>query len=299
MKVAITGASGFIGRALVKSLSNEVEIIALGRTGGRILSFPKNEFVNYQECNYTEKELDDFCQGVDSIINLASQKVVPGEKDGLLNYISSLELLENVLKTAKKNNIKNVINISSRCVYGETNQVPYNEDARVDPINLYGVAKLMGEELCNYYNKKMGLCVKSLRLAQVVGYPMNDGYMFSTFLKQVSKGEDVNIWGYGKGKRDYIYIKDVVAAIRCALIAKEEKGVFNIGSGIGISNFEIAKLMKEKFQSTSEIHLLTDREEDASVTYLDTEKAEKRLHFKCAYSMADTIEDIVNMMKIV
>lgn len=297
MKVVITGASGFIGKSLVKNLANEIEIVALGRTGGDILSLPVSKSVHCQECDYTEKELTGICQDADAIINLAAQKVVAGEKQGLSSYISSLELLENVLKAAKNNNIKNVITISSRCVYGKTNQVPYNEEEQADPINFYGVAKLMGEELCAYYNKKMGLCVKTLRLAQVVGYPMNDGYMFSTFFKQISGGQDVNIWGRGIGKRDYIYTKDVITAIRCALKAEDVQGIFNIGSGVGTSNLEIAELMKQEFQSDSEIHLLTDKVEDTSVTYLDVEKAKNILHFECEYSMSEIIKDIRNIME--
>ena len=297
MKVAVTGATGFVGKAVVEDLSRDMEVIALGRKGGSILQMQPLERVSYAECGYTVPELRELCEGADAIINLASQKVVKGEPNGLEDYRSSLELLEHVLRAAAENGIKNVITISSRCVYGEQNTLPYSEDETPDPINFYAVEKVMGETLSEYYNRKKGLCVKNLRLAQVIGYPMNDGYMFSTFLRQIQEGETVRIWGNGVGKRDYIYLKDVTQAIRCALSAKEEKGIFNIGSGIGVSNVEIAEWMKEVFHSNSEIQMLREKPEDKSIVYLDMNKTKERLHFSCRFSMQDVIRDIAEQIQ--
>lgn len=294
MKIIVTGITGFIGEHLGEYLKQKYELIGITR---KLHDSDVKEDILYKESDYSVQSLKDIFQGADAIINLASQKAGNQEQEGIQGYVSSIALLENVIMAANDCNIKNIVNISSRCVYGTYTDSSFKETEEIHPINKYGVMKAWGETLSEYYNRTAGMKIKNLRLSQVVGFPMKDKYMFSTFLEKTRENETLDIFGQGTGKRDYIYIKDVCTAIERAVTHSDQCGIYNIGSGVAVSNKEVAEMMIDIFESDSKINIKEDSPKDTSRIVLNVEKAEKELEFTCAYGMSDILYDIKEQIK--
>lgn len=284
-KIGVIGASGFIGKNLLEQYGNQYEFINISRSNGCV-------------SDYSEKELTKALCGCDSVIILASKKVSQNEEQSLSLYIDNVNVLENTLIACKNLGIKNIVYTSSRCVYKNDQCSPIKETALIEPINYYGISKATAEQLCVYYNNKYGFNIKILRLAQIIGNDKN-GYMIDKFVNSAIKGEPLTVYGNAVGKRDYIYIKDVINALILSLIHSENCGIYNIGSGTGTTSKHLADAVIKGFESKSEIIMLCDKEEDTSISYLDVTKAEKELSFRCEYSLLQAFEDLKNtMMKV-
>lgn len=278
-RVGLIGGSSMIGKALMKLYSNEVEFKDISRKSGTITE-------------YTESQIVEQLKDCDSVVILAAKKVNPKEEQSLELYDVNSHIVENSLKACKKLGIKNVIFISSRCVYDNMQGAPISENGVVNPINYYGISKISSELLCNYYNINYGFNIKILRLSQVIGNDDN-GYMISKFIENAEKGSPLNIYGAGIGKRDYIYVNDVCNAIWRALLNYQLSGVYNIGSGIGATSVDLAQSVISALKSNSEIIQLKDKPEDTTVTFLDTKKAKDELGFECKYNLKEAFEDLL------
>lgn len=281
-KIGVIGCSGFVGKSFLEMYKNSFEIIDISRRSGAVTEY---------SCEQLEKALS----GCDSVIILAGKKVSPDEKQSLSLYFDNISVVENALTVCKKLGIKNIVFTSSRCVYANNQSVPISENGVVQPINYYGISKATSEQLCTYYNDKFGFNIKILRLAQIIGKDKN-GYMIDKFICNALSGKPLTVYGKAKGRRDYIYIKDVCKAIYLSLMNYNKYGIFNIGSGKKTSSKELAKAVVQGFESESKIIMLTDKPEDASETYLDVSKAEAELGFSCEFCLKKAFEDLIKKM---
>ena len=160
--------------------------------------------------------------------------------------------------------------------------------------NLYGESKYAMDHLINFLNKKKEMCIKSLRLAQVIGTGERKGYLLNTLLDNAKEYKEQVIYGSGCGERQYIYIKDVISAIICAIEAKNAKGIYNIGIKGRISISNLAKLINRVFKNEAGIKYLLEKPEDKSILEMDVSKAEKELNFKPKYDLEAAIQDLKN-----
>ena len=279
-KIGLVGGSGFIGQSFQKLYAEKAVLADASR---------KNSAVG----EYSPEALEKALSGCDSVVIFAAKKVSQNEKQSLMLYNDNIKILENTLIACTNLGIKNIIYLSSRCVYSNRQKSPVKENGELAPINYYGISKLSCELLCGYYNRHFGTNIKILRLSQVIGNDKN-GYLISLYTENAAAGKPLLVYGASAGKRDYIYVKDVCRAIWLALQKYALCGVYNIASGIGTTNSELAKAIIDGFHSRSEIEVLTDKKEDTSVCYLNTEKAKNELGFWRQYSLTDAFSDIYN-----
>lgn len=277
-KVGLVGGSGFIGRCFDGIYKAEAELVQISRKNGAV-------------SEYSSEQLQKALVGCDSVIVFAAKKVDPKEKQTLMLYEDNVKTLENTLIACMKLGIKNIVYLSSRCVYSNTQKSPVSENGKIAPINYYGISKYSGELLCDYYNRIFGANIKTLRLSQVIGNDKN-GYLVSMYMENAEVGKPLSVYGDSVGRRDYIYVKDACRAIWLALQKYALCGTFNIGSGIGTTNMELADAIVSGFRSSSEIEVHRDKKEDTSVFYLDTEKAKNELGFVCRYSLTEAFREL-------
>lgn len=290
MKLAITGSNGYIGQNCIDYLNTDFDILALYRAKSRTLFRVRPANVHFKATDYSVEQLKDCFRRCDAILHLASQKAGKSGNPRIQEYYPSITLAENVLQAAYELNIRNIVMASSRCVYGINTATAFHESDTPNPINIYGIYKLLVEEMCRYYNEKKSMKIKVLRLGQVVGRNMNDRSMFCTFLKKVIADETLTVNGIDE--RDYIYIKDVCNAIKCALCAAEKKGIFNIATGYAVSNLQVAQNMIDEF-SRGMIDFHEVNEEQPNRIVLDCNKAYHELKFQCQFkNMKQIISDI-------
>ena len=170
---------------------------------------------------------------------------------------------EILLQLAEKKR-KKVIIASTSEVYGKSTKIPFSED---DDLVLgptvigrwaYACSKAIDEFLAIAYHKEKKLPVVVVRLFNTVGPRQTGRYgmVIPTFVRQALEGEPITVFGDGSQRRSFTYVADVVGAlVKLAYEAKAVGRVFNIGNGKEISILDLAKLVKQRTGSTSEITL--------------------------------------------
>jgi len=170
---------------------------------------------------------------------------------------------EILLQIAEKKR-KKVIIASTSEVYGKSTKIPFSED---DDLVLgptvigrwaYACSKAIDEFLAIAYHKEKKLPVVVVRLFNTVGPRQTGRYgmVIPTFVRQALEGEPITVFGDGSQRRSFTYVADVVGAlVKLAYEAKAVGRVFNIGNGKEISILDLAKLVKQRTGSTSEITL--------------------------------------------
>ncbi len=232
MKSVVTGGAGFIGTHLMHTLQeqgHEVAVVDL-KTGSDILD---------------TRALALACAGADVLYHLAAvASVQKSMEDPLSTHQTNVDGLLNVLEAARTFKIKKVVFASSAAVYGSGAPVPTPEDAPLSPESPYGLHKLMGEQYMALYRALWGIDTTSLRFFNVYGpgQQADSPYagVVSKFIELAHKGAQPTIYGDGSNTRDFVHVRDVVAAIIAAGAARVH-GPFNIGTGASISVLELAR----------------------------------------------------------
>lgn len=286
MRVAVTGASGYLGRNLISLYGDDLDIVALTR--GTVPA-GKTEGAEWRECDYSAGSLRKALEGCDAVVHLAyAMATKENEAAGIEAYRASMSATENVLDAACGLGTGNIVFASSRLVYPSRSEEPFTEDSPVGPSTSYGRSKVMMEELCEEHNRR-GARIKVLRFGQIIGADMKVKGMFHIFMDKALKGEPLTL--IGSDVRDYIHVKDACRAIAAALEHPEASGIFNISMGKGTDNRIMAEAVISETGSASEILTGgTDAGRLPDRIVLDTRKAQKQLSFSCEY---DTINKIV------
>lgn len=290
--IAITGGTGFIGQWILRLYSNKYNFKVLTRNLDMSKDIYKHENVVYCTTDYSEDSLKEVLTDCSSVIHLASIRFDKNQKEKFKRYLDNIVLTENLFSVCNELNIENIVFLSSRAVYGNSEGKINVEEQQFNPMNLYGVSKATIELLSEYYNDKYNMKIKSLRASQVLGLGEREGYMFSVFLNSCLDKKTLYLYGEGKGERNYIYVKDLARAIMISLEKSECKGCYNIASNKTISNSELAETMCKVFNNNNNIVYLTDKIEDLSIQRISVTKAKKELDFECMYELIDMMEDI-------
>lgn len=286
MKICVTGANGFIGSKVIEQLKEKYDIVALNRKHSETMGN-----VMYIKTDYSYEELIHTLKGCNAILHLAAQKVVPYEPEGLNHYLRNIEILQNVIHAAKHLNIKNITTISSRCVYGYYTDTMFSEQDNLNPINFYGVEKIMEEQLCLYCNSKYNLNIKVIRLSQVISDDISDTNLFTAFIKKALSGSDIGLVGDGSLVRDYIYIKDVVRILE-RVVLSNHIGIFNLGSSNTMSVFDIATKVINYTKSNSKISFIESSTNVSDRIVLDIDKLKKDFDIEPNYNVDLIIKDL-------
>jgi UDP-glucose 4-epimerase len=268
VKILITGGAGFIGSHLAEALlerREEVFIIDDLSTGSidNIIHLKDNPRFHYTIDTIKNQsvmaELVDRC---DYLVHLAAAVGVKLIVESPVNTIeTNIYGTEIVLQLANKKK-KKVIIASTSEVYGKNDEVPFKEDADMvlGPTTKgrwsYACSKAIDEFLALAYYKEKKLPVVIARLFNTVGPRQTGRYgmVVPTFVQQALLGHAITVYGDGTQTRSFTHVKDVVKAlIGIAYHAEAVGQVFNIGNNKEISIEALAKRIREKTSSSSEI----------------------------------------------
>ncbi len=252
-KIVVTGGAGFIGSHLVRELSGRgdrvlvIDDLSTGRLAN-IRPLGESGRVRFTEGSVTDLPLlrEQF-RGAEKVFHLAAIASVPRsiEEPETTHAVNAGGTL-NVLTAARDNGLGKVVYASSCAVYGNPIAMPVGEDTPPDPLSPYAAAKLAGEEHCLTFSRDHGLPAVCLRYFNVYGRGQDPASQYAAvvpaFIKTVAAGEPPVIYGDGTQTRDFVYVKDIVAA---NLLAAEGagSGVFNIGSGRATTVNELAAVI--------------------------------------------------------
>lgn len=293
MKLAITGGTGFIGAWVLRSIDQNTEVKVFGRDKKRKSVITDTREYEYVITDYSVGDLTEKLKGYDALIHLAATRV---GASGFEPYLENIAISQNLFEACNANGISNVVCLSSISVYSFNNTQPWKEDSYVAPLTFYGISKVSMENLAEYYNCKKSMSIKSLRVAQVLGHGERSGFMLMNFIEQAYNNEILHVYGEGAGRREYVYVRDVVDAIFHALHKADVKGIFNIGTGVNTSHYELAETINAVFQNGSGIQLVKNIVEDKGIYVMDLQKTEKELGWLSKWTLEDGLKEVRELM---
>jgi UDP-glucose 4-epimerase len=240
----ICGGAGFIGSNIsdfLIEMGHSVTVIDNLSTGKLLNVNPKAKFI---ELDLSNSKID--VDGYDYIIHMAAtpnvqQSIDDPETSHKNNFITTL----NILNSCIGKNIKKIIFSSTSAIYGNPIKFPTSEDFTPNPMSPYALDKLNGEQYFKLYSELYNIKSVCLRYFNVFGDRMtNEGAyksVISVFKEQYNNNLPLTITNDGNQRRDFINVKDVVAANYLSCINNTEKfRIYNVGRGENISVNEIA-----------------------------------------------------------
>lgn len=275
MKIAITGADGFIGSKILERLSvlSHYHIVALTRSH----DFRRSTQVEWQYTDYSVSSLSSILQGVDTIIHLAAKR---GTEGTIADYHENEILTENILLTMGALMIKHIVFASSIAVYSDVRSIPWHENDRLTPKTLYGISKASCEHLCIFYSKKFNYTYTIMRIAQVLGLEETRKGMMNNFIESADHGRQLTVIGKSLAKRQYIYIDDLVTAmVICATHERMHSEIMNIGMRHAYSNLTIAQIANHVFHNNVPINYQNKVTENIESSYMNVDRLMTNLQF--------------------
>ena len=227
----------------------------------------------------------------------------------------NLMIQSNIIHAAFLNKIKKLLFISTSCVYPKNLNQPIKENSLLsgyleDSVEPYAVAKIAGMKMCEAYNKQYSkkylIDYRSIVPNNLYGpgdsYNQENSHVVAALIKKfheakIRKQKKVILWGSGKPLREFLYLNDFVES--CVLLMNTDKKIlkkkkinlnyFNVGSGLEISIYKLALMIKKIINYDGTIELDTSKPDGALRKFLDT-KAIRSLGWKPKVTMLNGLK---------
>ena len=346
--VLVTGSAGFIGSNLVIELLRTqpyIRIIGIDNMNDYYdVSIKERRLEQIEkvagECsdsgwtfikgNIADKELIDrvFNECKPSVVvNLAAQAGVRysiTNPDAYIesNIIGFYNILEACRHSYDNGNIgvEHLVYASSSSVYGSNEKVPYSTDDKVDnPVSLYAATKKSNELLAHAYSKLYNIPSTGLRFFTVYGPAGRPDMAYFGFTNKLLNGESIEIFNYGKCKRDFTFIDDIVEGVKRVIKSAPGKkngndglplppyAIYNIGNSnpenlldfVDILQQELvkARVLSENYNFEAHKKLVPMQPGDVPITFADTKAFENDFGFKPHTSLRDGIRKFAQWYK--
>jgi nucleoside-diphosphate-sugar epimerase len=250
MNILLTGATGFLGSALLNRLQKDGHTVTgISEHGNQQKGILAISLLDEKAVfDIVQATCPDIIFHVGAFVDLSREYRVA--KECLkTNTIGTLILLE----AAKKANVVKMVFASTEEVYGN-GPTPYTEDQILNPPSPYAVSKIAAESLLTLYAQENRMSGYIFRIGTMYGADQQKNKFISTLVRQAKTNQEIRIPN-AQNQRDYIYVDDVVAAFMQALVLSEKVPleVINIGSGVATSMAQFVDSIKETVQSHSVI----------------------------------------------
>ena len=205
-----------------------------------------------------------------------------------------------VLEEAARAGAKKLIFSSSAAIYGDNPAIPTTESLPAEPKSPYATSKYEGERHCNAFTREGRLATVSLRYFNVFG-PYQDPRGEYTaavpaFIDKAIRDEPITIFGDGRQTRDFIYVKDVVAANAFFGLKSPATGVFNVACGRKITITDLALTICNLAKSSSTIQYRAERLGDVKHSVAGVDKAQTA-GFKPVSDLAEGLHTTIEFFR--
>lgn len=326
-KILVTGSAGFIGSALVERLLDRGDQV-VGVDNHNDYYDPKikedrikklnghKSYIHYRIDISDHTAIENLFKKNKpcSVINLAAQAGVRYSIENPRAYINSnLVGFSNILESCRHNNVKHLVYASSSSVYGANESIPFSIHDNVDhPLSLYAATKKSNELMAHSYSNLYNIPTTGLRFFTVYGPWGRPDMALFKFTKSILAGETIKVFNYGKHRRDFTYIDDIIEGIirvldRPAAPNKAWKGinpdsgssfapwrVYNIGNNNPVELLTFIKAIENALGKTAQIELLPLQPGDVPDTFADVNSLVKDFNYKPETSIEDGVGKFVS-----
>jgi UDP-glucuronate 4-epimerase len=329
-KILVTGAAGFIGfhlsRRLLRSGNRVVGLDNLNEyyevrlkldrleqlQGQTDFSFYKIDLADREGLSRLFKE-----QGFDLVINLAAQA---GVRYSLVNPHSYAETnllgFLNILEGCRHTEVKHLVFASSSSVYGANTRMPFSIHDNVDhPVSLYASTKKANELMAHTYSSLYQMPCTGLRFFTVYGPWGRPDMALFLFSRAILAGKPIDVYNYGKMKRDFTYIDDIIEGVVRVMAKIPEPDpqwngdrpdpaisyapyrLYNIGNNQPVELLHFIEVLEECLGKKAQKNFLPLQPGDVPATYADVDDLVHAVGFKPATSIETGIKRFVDWYK--
>ncbi|MNW38604.1 dTDP-glucose 4,6-dehydratase [compost metagenome] len=303
MNAIVTGAAGFIGSTLVKTLLEKGYIVTgidsltdyydvkikLGNLEQNKLH-PNFKFIHG---SIAEMDWGKLYQENEYVFHLAGQPGVRSSwgTDFQIYTKNNIEATQIMLQAAiGQSNLKKFVYASTSSVYGDAEQFPTSETIQPRPISPYGVTKLAGENLGYLYFKNYNIPFVALRFFTVYGPGQRPDMAFQILFNAIKSNNAFRVYGDGKQTRDFTFVEDIVHGNCLAALHAEPGQVYNLGGGSRISMLEVFEYVKDITGVDFKIDFLPSQKGDAKNTSADITKAHRVFGYSPSFDLKEGLK---------
>ena len=295
----VTGGAGFIGSHLVEGLlrqGHQVRVLDDFATGmsrnldavqGSLTAEGQSFSLDIIDGSILQPAtLSAAMADIDYVFHQAAlPSVVFSLADPVLSNRVNVEGTLCVLVAARDAGVKRIMYAGSSSVYGDSTQLPAQEEYTPNPLSPYAVAKYTGEQYCQLFTRLYGLETVVLRYFNVFGARQNPRSQYAAvipkFITALLGGESLPVFGDGHQSRDFTYVDNVVHGNILAMTAPEAAGqVVNVANGERTSLLELIAYLEELSRGRAHIQFLPARPGDVPHSQADVTRAQELLGFE-------------------
>lgn len=276
MNVAIIGSNGFIGSHLTNklSLNSNLNLYLFGKKEQSVFSssYP------YFQIDLLNKDLiTTQFSNIDLIYYLASETIpATSWENPIIEIEKNLKPFIHFTECIAQLNVKKIVFVSSAgTIYGASSEKVI-ESSDKQPFSPYGIIKLTIEHFLNYFKAKYDLNFDIYRISNVYGEGQNTAKglgIINTFIENIIKYNQIQIFGDGNNTRNYIYVKDVAELLSYSSYSNiKTSNIFNLSSNDTISINDLTTILKDVISNDFEVIYKEKRQSDNSTIILDNTK---------------------------
>jgi len=327
LKVLVTGAAGFIGSTLILRLLDRGDTV-IGIDNHNDYYDPaikEARLARYEDhCNYKHLRIDladraamEDCFATHKpqrVVNLAAQAGVRYSIENPLAYVdSNIVGFAHILEGCRHHGVEHLVYASSSSVYGANTVMPFSVHQNVDhPLSLYAASKKSNELMAHTYSHLYQLPTTGLRFFTVYGPWGRPDMALFLFTKKILAGESIPVFNFGKHRRDFTYIDDIVEGIIRVLdrpaqsnddwdssipdmaTSKAPYRLYNIGNNSPVELMYYIKTLENCLGKKANLDLLPLQPGDVPDTYADIEDLIRDFNYKPETPVEEGVANFVD-----
>ena len=330
MKVLVTGSAGFIGSALtIRLLERGNTVIGVDNHNDyydpKLKEARLSRHINHPNYTHAKMNIEDRIgiaklfedHNFQYVAHLAAQAGVRYSIENPSIYIdTNIVGFTNILEGCRQNNIKHLVYASSSSTYGLNTKQPYSTHESVNhPISLYAATKKANELIAHSYSHLYNIPTTGLRFFTVYGPFDRPDMALQKFTNAIINDELINVFNFGKHKRDFTYIDDIVEGMIRVLDKPATSNqdwdssnpdpatssapfrLYNIGNNNPIILMDYIKALESSLGKIGNKKLLPIQSGDVPDTYADVDDLAEQFNFKPSMSLDQGIDNFVSWFK--
>lgn len=330
MKILVSGAAGFIGSRLTERLLERGDTVVgvdnlndyyeVSLKYARLARFEAHPNFTFHKLDIENRAgmAELFADArPQRVVHLAAQAGVRYSLENPHAYIdANIVGTMNVLEGCRHNGVEHLVYASSSSVYGANTRMPFSVHDNVDhPVSLYAATKKANELMAHTYSHLYGLPATGLRFFTVYGPWGRPDMSLFMFTRRILAGEPIDVFNYGKHRRDFTYIDDIVGGVMGCVdtvaapnadwnsdapdpgTARAPHRIYNIGNNSPVELMDFIAALEDCLGVKAKMNMLPLQPGDVPDTYADVTALVEDIGYRPGTPIEQGIERFVSWYK--